>query len=134
MNTPKTCEPRGFSIQQTEILSLSDSVLRAICSHDQQALEPILSPDFVVVANSQRTDRRAFLEVVASGDFVAIDAGFESINIEVLGAIAVAAGIQRVNVELPDGSHAVSRCFFTDIFVDESGRWLLRMAHSVDVP
>jgi hypothetical protein len=27
------------------------------------AQEPILSPDFVLVANSQRTDRRAFLEV-----------------------------------------------------------------------
>jgi len=66
------------------------------------AQEPILSPDFVLVANSQRTDRRAFLEVVASGDFVAID--------------------------------AVSRCFFTDIVVNESGRWLLRMTHSVDVP
>jgi hypothetical protein len=48
--------------------------------------------------------------------------------------MAVAAGIQRVEVELPDGSHAVSRCFFTDIFVDESERWLLRMAHSVEIP
>ena len=135
MNTLNTSESQDpITVHQSEILSLSDTILQAICAHDRQALEPILSESFVLLGNTQRTDRRAFLEAVCSGDFVAIDASFETIDIEVLGTTAVAAGIQRVEVELPDCSRAVSRSFFTDIFVGEQGRWLLRMAHSVELP
>lgn len=119
--------------ERSEVLSLSNIVLRAICSHDRQALEAILSPDFYMLGDSQRTPRFGFLDAVASGSFVAINAGFESIDIEVFGTVAVAAGIQRVEVELPNGTRALSRGIFTDVFVNQSGRWLLRMAHSVDL-
>lgn len=119
--------------EQSEILRLSQVVLRAICSHDQQALEPILSPNFVLLGDSQRLDRRAVLEAVGSAGFVAIDADFETIDVELLGTVAVAAGVQRVEVELPGGSRAVSRGVFTDIFVKKSGRWRLRLAHSMEL-
>lgn len=119
--------------EQSEILRLSQVVLRAICSHDQQALEPILAQGFVLLGDSRRLDRRAFLEAVGSADFVAVDATFESIEIELLAGVAVAAGVQRVEVELPDGSRAVSRGVFTDVFVRDSGEWRLRLAHSMEL-
>lgn len=120
-------------LERSEILRLSHVVLRAICAHDRQALESILAPDFVLLGDSQRLDRRAFLEAVASADFIAVDADFESIDIESLGTVAVAAGIQRVEIELPDGSRAVSRGVFTDVFVKGSGEWRLRLAHSMEL-
>lgn len=120
-------------VERSEVLRLSQSILQAICAHDQGALEPILAPDFTLVGDSQRLDRRAFLEAVGSGGFVAVEAAFESIEIEMLGTVAVAAGIQRVEVELPDGTRAVSRGVFTDVFVKELTEWRLRLAHSVEV-
>lgn len=119
--------------ERARFLRLSEAILGAICSHDSSALEPILASDFVFIGDSQRLDRGAFLEGIRSGDFVALESGFESIHIEVLGPVAVAAGIQRVEVRLSDGTRGLSRAAFTDVFVREGTAWLLRLAHSVEL-
>ncbi|MFO0957890.1 MAG: nuclear transport factor 2 family protein [Isosphaeraceae bacterium] len=118
---------------QLRILGLSEAILGAICSHDAGALEPILTPDFAFLGDSDRLDRSAFLEGVRSGEFVALESRFESIRVEILGPVAVAAGIQHVEVKLPDGIQGTSRAAFTDIFVKEGTAWRLRLAHSVEL-
>lgn len=64
--------------------------------------------------------------------FETVSATFESIEVEVLGESGVVAGVQRVEVLL-DGVQAVSRAAFTDVFVYQEGRWLLRVASSAEL-
>lgn len=129
----RTVEEELIESERRELLGLSRVILEAICRQDAGALEPLLAPDFAFVGDSGRLDRRRFLDGVGASDFVAVASGFESIEIEVLGTSAVAAGVQRVEVELPDGTRAVSRQCFTDLFVKESGDWRVRFVHSVEL-
>lgn len=118
---------------RTEILRISAAILDAICAHDDRALDAYLSPDFVMIGESSRTARDAFLAAVRDGGFAVRSSGFESIDVEVFEHAAVAAGVQRVEVDLPDGTRAVSRGVFTDVFVRDGARWLVRVAHSLDL-
>ena len=118
---------------RAELLSLSRVILEAICSHDRAALETLLVSDFVFIGDSGRVDRDGFLKGVEAGDFIALTYDFELIEIEVFGMTAAAAGVQRVEVELPGGARALSRQGFTDIFVLHDGGWRVRLAHSVEL-
>lgn len=120
--------------ERPKLLNLSKVILEAICFHDKTVLDALLASDFIFIGESGRLDRDGFLESVGAGDFVAVAHGFESIEIEIFGMTAAAAGIQRVEVELPGGVRAVSRQCFTDIFVKSDTGWRVRLAHSVELP
>ena len=124
---------RDIESERVELLRLSELILKAICDHDAKALEAILAPDFIFIGDSQRLERGGFLDGVGAGGFVSVAQVFESIEIEILGTTAVAAGIQRVDVELPGGIRAVSRACFTDIFIKGDTGWRVRLAHSVEL-
>lgn len=134
MTSPRRADGEsGIDTVRSEVLRLSELILRAICSHDPITLEALLASDFIFIGDSKRLDRGAFLEAVGAGGFLAIEHGFDSIEVEMLGAVAAAAGIQRVEVELPDGTRAVSRACFTDVFIKDVAEWRLRLAHSVEL-
>ena len=115
------------------VVTLSHAILEAIVRHDSATLAAYLTPGFVLMGADGRHDRAAFLAGVAGGTFEARSFGFEWIDVEMLGATAVAAGIQRVDV-VAGGREAISRSAFTDVFVREAGGWRLAAAHAVDLP
>ncbi|MEM1178409.1 MAG: nuclear transport factor 2 family protein [Acidobacteriota bacterium] len=99
-----------------ELLRISDAILQAICSQDAETLSLYLTDDFVLLSGDVRQGREAFLEGVGAAQFTALEAAFESIQVEPLGTTAVVAGVQRVDVE--QGSEVLmSRASFTDVFV-----------------
>ena len=115
-----------------ELLRISDEILQAICSHDAETLSSYLTDDFILISGDSRQDRASFLEAIGTADFKARHAAFEAIQQELLGTTAIVAGVQRVEVEV--GSEIVeSRASFTDVFVRDGDRWLLRVAVSVEL-
>jgi ketosteroid isomerase-like protein len=118
---------------RSAVVTLSHAILEAIVRHDSTALATYLSRDFLLMGAEGRHDRAAFLEGVGSATFEARSFGFEWIDVQILGATAVAAGVQRVDV-VSGGRDVTSRSAFTDVFVRESGGWRLGAAHSVDLP
>ncbi|MEM8996154.1 MAG: nuclear transport factor 2 family protein [Acidobacteriota bacterium] len=115
-----------------DLLRISDAILQAICAHDAEALAPHLTSDFALLSGAARQDRASFLEGVGAADFTAREAGFESIQVELMGETAVVGGVQCVEVE--QGPEVLeSRAAFTDVFVREGGRWRLRVAVSVEL-
>lgn len=130
MSTP---EPISAETNTTsELLHISKAILHAICSHDEEALSSYLAADFVLMSGASRQDRASFLEGVGAADFTTLDAGFEAIEVECWGDTAVVAGVQCVEVKHGPGS-IVSRVGFTDVFVQEQGRWLLRVVVSTEL-
>lgn len=115
-----------------ELLRVSEDVLQAIAAHDAHSLSHHLAADFVLLSGPSRVDRHSFLEGVRNATFETVSATFDSIEVEVLGESGVVAGVQRVEVLL-DGVQAVSRAAFTDVFVYQEGRWLLRVASSAEL-
>jgi ketosteroid isomerase-like protein len=128
-----TRDAAAIESAKEDLLRSSVEILNAICAHDAEALAAYLASDFVLLTAFGRQERAAFLDGARTGEFVALDAGFDCIEAEVLGTVAVVAGVQRVEVELADGSRAVSRGAFTDVFVREGENWLLRVAHTVEL-
>ena len=116
-----------------ELLDASDLILRAICAHDAAALSELMTADFVLLGSGARHGRGEFLEAVRTGELVSLGAAFETIDVEVLGDTAVVAGVQRVEVQAGSDDRVVSRSVFTDVFVQQGGRWLLRVAHSLEL-
>lgn len=115
-----------------ELLRVCEAVLQAIAAHDADSVGRHLAVDFVLLSGPSRVDRDSFLEGVREASFETVSATFESVEIEILGEYAVVAGVQRVEVLL-DGVRAVSRAAFTDVFVYQTGRWLLRVASSAEI-
>lgn len=114
------------------MLRISKAILHAICSHDAETLSSYLTSDFVLLGGASRQNRASFLEGVGAANFKALRADFEAIDVEFWDTTAVVAGVQRVEIE--HGLELlVSRARFTDVFVYERGRWLLRVAVSIEL-
>jgi len=117
-----------------ELIDLSHQVLAAIRHRDRAVLDGVLHREFVQINEAGvRTQRAAFIEAAIDADFDILDLTFDSLTIDVFGDVGVAAGVQRGRVWLATGDEATGRTAFTDVFVKENGRWLLRLATSADL-
>jgi hypothetical protein len=118
----------------SELADLSHQLLAAIQHRDRAVLDAVLHPEFVQISeHGVRTVRAAFIDAVIDADFDILDLAFDSLAIDVFGDVGVAAGVQRGRVWLATGDEAAGRTAFTDVFVRENGRWLLRLATSADL-
>jgi len=119
---------------QQELTDISHAILAAIRHRDRAALDAALHRDFVQINEAGvRTARAAFIDGVIDADFDILDLTFDSLAVDVFGDAGVAAGVQRGRVWLATGDEATARTAFTDVFVKEGGRWLLRVATSADL-
>ena len=118
----------------SEIADLSHQILAAIQHRDRGVLDGVLHPEFVQINEAGvRTGRAAFIDAGIDADYDILDLTFDSLTIDVFGDVGVAAGVQRGRVWLATGDEATGRTAFTDVFVKENGRWLLRVATSADL-
>ena len=118
-----------------ELLRVSEDILHAIASRNSDALDAILDEGFVhLQSGGERLTRDEFVKNIVEATYTIEEIAFESIQVEVLGDTAVAAGIQRAGVLLPDGTKLVSRGSFTDVFQRKNDGWKLWLAHSTEFP
>ncbi len=120
---------------RAELTRISELLAAAIRDRDRRALDAVLHADFVQISEAGvRTGRDAFLAAVMSGDFLIKEISFDFLSVDVFGDAAVACGVQRAAVQLANGEGVIGRTAFTDVFVKNAGRWLLRVATSADLP
>jgi hypothetical protein len=117
-----------------ELVRVSTRLLDAIVRRDAAALEELLDPEFVHLDGSGlRTVRAEFIASVLSSTFTVLDAGFDSLSVDVVGGLGVVNGIQRAEVALGEGDRVVSRSAFTDVFVATPAGWRIRLARSMEL-
>jgi hypothetical protein len=113
---------------------VSHRVLQAIVRRDAAVLEELLDTEFVHLdAGGTRTPRGEFITTVLSSTYTVLDAGFESLAVDVLGGLGVVNGVQRAEVSLGDGERVTSRSAFTDVFVATENGWRIRLARSMEL-
>jgi len=117
-----------------ELVRTSQRLLAAIVGRDAAALEEFPDPAFVHFdAAGVRSDRAAFLAAVLASTYTVLEAGFESLSVELVEGLGVVNGVQRAEVALTDGEPVVSRSAFTDVFVPTERGWRIRVARSVEL-
>jgi hypothetical protein len=113
---------------------VSKRLLEAIVRRDAAKLEELLDPEFVHLdGNGVRTPRAEFIASVLSSTYTVLDAGFDSLSVDVVGGLGLVNGIQRAEVALGEGDRVVSRGAFTDVFVATKAGWRIRLARSMEL-
>lgn len=113
---------------------MSARLLEAIVRRDAAALEELLDPEFVHLDGAgKRTARGEFIASVLSSTYTVLEAGFDSLSVDVVGGLGVVSGIQRAEVALGEGDRVVSLAAFTDVFVPSEKGWRIRLARSMDI-
>ncbi|HEX7312538.1 MAG TPA: nuclear transport factor 2 family protein [Pyrinomonadaceae bacterium] len=134
---PEHLKMKGMSEQQrwvVEIERLQREIMDAIRDRDAKALERILSDDFVYRSPEGEVNRADFIKNVNAlpGRIVSVEG--KDLRVRIFGETAVMTGAQVAVLRTDDGKELESVAAFTDIFVRRRGRWLLALAHGVELP
>jgi hypothetical protein len=117
-----------------DLVRVSTRLLEAIVRRDAAALEELLDPEFVHLDGAGvRTPRAEFIASILSSTYTVLDAGFDSLSVDVVGGLGVVNGVQRAEVALGEGERVVSLGAFTDVFVPTENGWRIRMARSTNI-
>jgi ketosteroid isomerase-like protein len=116
------------------ILQIERETMAAIKERDAQTLSRILADDFIY-RNPAGPDltKAEFLHLVADLSVKILSIWGDGLKVKVYGRTAVLTGVQRSRAQGADGHDETGAQAFTDIFVRRKGRWLLVLAHSVDM-
>jgi len=107
----------------------------AIRKKDDAALGRHLAEEFVYRTPTENDlPRREFLQSLAALPYKILDVRGGNLKVSVYGDVAVLTGVQFAKIEAEGGKEETSVTAFTDVFVRRRGRWLLTLAHGVDVP
>lgn len=119
----------------SEILQIERDIMAAIKGKDTAALEPMLADEFVYRTHfGVEADKAAFLESITSFPVEIISLRGEELKVNVYGETAVLTGVQVAEARPPEGEAEESAVAFTDVFVRREGRWLMVLAHGVELP
>jgi ketosteroid isomerase-like protein len=120
---------------EEEILRIENELFAAIRDKDTKRLDNILAEDFVyrnpMTGEQAKTE---FLKAVNSLPLEIISVWSEDMKVNVYSEVAVMTGTQKAKVRNKDGSVETGSTAFTDIFVRRHGKWVLSLAHGVDLP
>ena len=116
------------------VLRLERQIMDHIREKDTQALERLLTADFVYRTPGAEVGRADFLKGVASvpGKITSVEG--EGLRVRVYGETAVLTGVQRARVRADDGSEQEGLSAFTDVFIKRRGQWRLALAYGVELP
>ncbi len=117
------------------ILQVEQEILTAIKNQDTSALERILADDFVYRSpGSEEVGKEDFLKLSASFPYKIVSLWGEEMKAHVYGDTAVTTGLQFAKTEGDEGKEETSVVMFTDVFVKQKDKWMLSLAHAVDLP
>ncbi len=119
-----------------EILEIERAVMSAIERQDAEALGRFVAEDFVFRdAAGASLAKPEFLRLATSVPVKILSIWGEQLEVHVYGETAVLTGKQRALVESAGGQQEDGGTqIFTDVFVRREGRWLLVLAHTVEMP
>lgn len=124
-----------LSPSQKAILRIEGEFFEAIKNKDSKTLGRLLAADFVYRSPRQpESGKLEFLKAIASMPVKISALWGEEMKVNVYGETAVLTGLQMAKTPGDDGKEEVSAVMFTDVFQKRGGRWLLTLAHSVDLP
>lgn len=120
---------------QQALLFLGEEIFTAIKNRDTDALERILTDDFVYRSpGSQEVVKEDFLKLSASFPHKIVSIWGEEMKVNVYGSAAVTTGLQFAKTQTDEGPEETSVVMFTDVFVKQKDKWMLSLAHAVDLP
>lgn len=118
-----------------EIIQLENEIFEAVKNKDAKKLKSIIAKDFVYrTHDGKESNKTAFLENIKSFQLKILSVKGEHLNAEVFGDVAVLTGVQHAKVEMEDGTIVEGLGAFTDVFVRQNKRWLLKSAFHVELP
>jgi ketosteroid isomerase-like protein len=116
------------------LIRISHEILDAIREKNPLGLAHYLAEDFVHRTEKGVLTRRSeFLAAIAAAPFGIEMLTFESIVVDVFGAVALVSGVQSGQVRLQDGQLVQTRSAFTDLFLRSAASWCLQAATSADL-
>jgi len=119
---------------QQEILLLEEEIFGAVKSRDASVLERVLTDDFVYRSPGQEVSRDDFLKLCATFPYEITAIRGEELKVNVYGNLAVVTGLQIAKTAGGEGKEETGAVAFTDVFVKQKDKWMLSLAHAVDLP
>lgn len=120
---------------QQAILKVEEEIFTAVKNKDTGALERILTDNFVYRSpGNQEVAKEDFLKLVASIPNKIVSIWGEEMKVNIYGNTAVMTGLQFAKTQTGEGKEETSAVMFTDVFVKQKDKWMLSLAHSVDLP
>jgi ketosteroid isomerase-like protein len=120
------------TINQQDIYQVQQQFWSALQSKDKGALEHLLAEDFIGRSlGHPNQDRTAFIDTLTSFPVQVRSVGSDNLEVHIFGTIAVVTGLQVAQLEFADGQVKENRIAITNIFQQQNGRWLLKLAHPV---
>ena len=118
---------------QQALLLLEEEIFTAVKNRDTDALERVLTDDFVYRSLGRQVARDDFLKLCAAFPYEIISIQGEDLSVNVYGDIAVITGLQIAKTAGGESEEETSAVAFTDVFVKQKGKWMLSLAHAVDL-
>lgn len=120
--------------ERQAILRLEEEIFVAVRSRDAEALERVLTNDFVYRNPGREVGRDDFLKLCAAFPYEITSIKGEELKVNVYGSLAVVTGLQFAKTRGDKGKEETSVVAFTDVFVKDKDKWMLSLAHAVDLP
>jgi ketosteroid isomerase-like protein len=131
----KAKDSGNLNQSQQAILQVEEEIFIAVKNKDTGALERILTDNFVYRSpGNQEVTKEDFLKLVASFPHKIVSIWGEELKAHIYGNTAVMTGLQFAKTQSGEGNEETSAVMFTDVFVKQKGKWMLSLAHSVDLP
>ena len=119
---------------QQELFRVQEQFWAALQNKDREAFERLLADDFIGRSPGQpNQDRAAFIDTLTSFPVQVRSVGSDNLEVHMFGTIAVVTGLQVAQLELPNEQMKQDRVAITNIFQQQDGRWLLKLAHAVSL-
>jgi ketosteroid isomerase-like protein len=133
--TTKANQAEKLSGDQAAVLRVEEEIFTAVKKQDAKVLSQLLTDDFVYRSpGNQEVAKEDFLKLAASFPVKIISVWGEEMKVNVYGSVAVLTGLQLAKTRDNAGKEQTSAVMFTDVFVKQKGRWMLSLAHAVDLP
>ena len=128
-------EKEKLDQSQQAILQVEEEIFTAVKNQDSGALERVLTDDFVYRSpGNQEVAKEDFLKLLTSFPYKIVSIWGEEMKVNVYGNTAVLTGLQFAKTSSGEGKEETSAVMFTDVFVKQKGKWMLSLAHAVDLP
>ncbi|HEY8458870.1 MAG TPA: nuclear transport factor 2 family protein [Blastocatellia bacterium] len=134
MSTSSSGKSEKSADTRQAILLLEDEIFNAIKSRDANSLERVLTDDFVYRSPGQEVAKDDFLELCAKFPYEITSIQGKELKVNVYDGLVVVTGLQSAKTKGDDGKEVTSVVAFTDIFVKQKDKWMLSLAHAVDLP
>jgi len=117
------------------ILQVEEEIFTAVKNQDSGALERVLTDDFVYRSpGNQEVAKEDFLKLLTSFPYKIVSIWGEEMKVNVYGNTAVLTGLQFAKTRSGEGKEETGAVMFTDVFVKQNSKWMLSLAHAVDLP